>query len=90
LRQSITKISKSAPGRAELEDVRRDEWQVGRVNVAESREGQRENKTLQNTHVPVKIKIVALPAAAAGGLIILIMATISFCQAADYGFEASS
>jgi hypothetical protein len=55
------------------------------------REGQRENKTLQNTHVPVKIKIMALPAAAAaGGLIILIMATISFCQAADYGFEPSS
>jgi hypothetical protein len=27
------------------------------------REGQRENKTLQNTHVPVKIKIMALPAA---------------------------
>jgi hypothetical protein len=38
----------------------------------------------------VKIKIMALPAAAAGGLIILIMATISFCQAADYGFEASA
>lgn len=32
--QSITKISKSAPG-MQREDVRRDEWHFGRVNVAE-------------------------------------------------------
>jgi len=42
--------------------VRRDEWQVGRVNVAK-RGSKRKQNSSKHSRVPVKIKIMALPAA---------------------------